>query len=126
MLEKVRETINAGGIETYIRIIEKETEGDLSTIDIAAALLKLQMEHGTDEVTEKREEVDFADTGAEPGMVRFFLEWAGSTKSLQKISSGRLREKRGFPVKPLVLSGSLTLTHLSKSRKNTQPKYIRL
>ncbi len=40
VLEKVRETITAGGIEPYVRIIEQETEGDLSTIDIAAALVQ--------------------------------------------------------------------------------------
>ena len=73
MLEKVRETIKAGGMESYARIIEQESEGDLRTIDIAAALLKLQMEQGSEEISEKREEMDFADTGAEAGMVRFFL-----------------------------------------------------
>ena len=31
MLEKVRDTIRAGGMESYVRIIEQESEGDLST-----------------------------------------------------------------------------------------------
>ncbi len=101
MLEKVRETINAGGIETYIRIIEKETEGDLSTIDIAAALLKLQMEHGTEEVTEKREEVDFADTGAEPGMVRFFLGVGRIHKVAPKDIVGAIAGETGIPGKAI-------------------------
>ncbi len=48
MLEKVREMIKAGGMEPYVRIIEQETEGDLRTIDIAAALLKMQMEQGSE------------------------------------------------------------------------------
>jgi ATP-dependent RNA helicase DeaD len=101
MLEKVRETINAGGMETYIRIIEKETEGDLSTIDIAAALLKLQMEHGTEEVYEKREEVDFADTGAEPGMVRFFLGVGRIHKVAPKDIVGAIAGETGIPGKAI-------------------------
>jgi ATP-dependent RNA helicase DeaD len=101
MLEKVRETINAGGMETYIRIIEKETEGDLSTIDIAAALLKLQMEHGTDDVPEKREEVDFADTGAEPGMVRFFLGVGRIHKVAPKDIVGAIAGETGIPGKAI-------------------------
>src|SRR5512136_328473 len=59
MLEKVRETIKAGGMESYIRIVEEESEGDVSTIDIAAALLKLQMEQGSEVVSGKHEEMDF-------------------------------------------------------------------
>jgi ATP-dependent RNA helicase DeaD len=101
MLEKVRETINAGGMETYIRIIEKETEGDLSTIDIAAALLKLQMEHGTEDVPEKREEVDFADTGAEPGMVRFFLGVGRIHKVAPKDIVGAIAGETGIPGKAI-------------------------
>jgi ATP-dependent RNA helicase DeaD len=101
MLEKVRETIKAGGMETYVRIIEKETEGDLSTIDIAAALLKLQMEHGTEDVPEKREEVDFADTGAEPGMVRFFLGVGRIHKVAPKDIVGAIAGETGIPGKAI-------------------------
>ena len=101
MLEKVRETITAGGMETYIRIIEKETEGDLSTIDIAAALLKLQMEHGNEDVPEKREEVDFADTGAEPGMVRFFLGVGRIHKVAPKDIVGAIAGETGIPGKAI-------------------------
>ncbi len=95
MLEKVREIITAG-VEPYIRIIEHETEGDdLSTIDIAAALLKMQMEQGSEDAPEKLKEMDFADTGAEAGMVRFFLGVrAGCTMLHQRISSGRLPARR--------------------------------
>ena len=101
MLEKVRETIKAGGMETYIRIIEKETEGDLSTVDIAAALLKLQMEYGTEDVPEKREEVDFADTGAEPGMVRFFLGVGRIHKVAPKDIVGAIAGETGIPGKAI-------------------------
>ena len=74
-LSRCARTIQAGGLEQFVRIIETEAEGDISTVDIAAALLKLQMEMGTK--SNRREnhsgEVDFGETGAEHGMVRFFL-----------------------------------------------------
>jgi ATP-dependent RNA helicase DeaD len=101
MLEKVRETIKAGGIEPYIRIIEQESEGDLSTIDIAAALLKIQMEQGSEEISEKREEMDFADTGAEAGMVRFFLGVGRIHKVAPKDIVGAIAGETGIPGKAI-------------------------
>ena len=73
MLEQVREIIQKGGIESYVRIVEHETEGDLTTLDIAAALLKMQMEQPGAEPKKEREVFDFGDTGGEQGMVRFFI-----------------------------------------------------
>jgi len=101
MLEKVRETIKAGGMESYVRIIEQESEGDLSTIDIAAALLKLQMEQGSEEIFEKREEMDFADTGAEAGMVRFFLGVGRMHKVAPKDIVGAIAGETGIPGKAI-------------------------
>ena len=101
MLEKVRETIKAGGMESYVRIIEQESEGDLRTIDIAAALLKLQMEQGSEEISEKREEMDFADTGAEAGMVRFFLGVGRMHKVAPKDIVGAIAGETGIPGKAI-------------------------
>ena len=101
MLEKVRDTIRAGGMESYVRIIEQESEGDLSTIDIAAALLKLQMELGSEEVPGRREEMDFADTGAEAGMVRFFLGVGRIHKVAPKDIVGAIAGETGIPGKAI-------------------------
>ncbi|MFZ1898799.1 DEAD/DEAH box helicase [Methanoregula sp.] len=73
ILEEVRESIKQGGIEPYARMVEQEIEGDLTTLEIAAALLKMHMEQGADSHKERAAPVDFGDTGAEAGMVRFFL-----------------------------------------------------
>ncbi len=73
LLESVREMIQAGGMDPYVRIVERETEGDLTTLDIAAALLKMQMEQSGAETKKEREVLDFGETGAEHGMVRFFI-----------------------------------------------------
>jgi ATP-dependent RNA helicase DeaD len=104
MLEKVRETVKAGGLEAYIRVIDEESEQDLSSIEIAAALLKIQLEQGsTSGKTEetKREEIDFADTGAEVGMVRFFLGVGRQHKVAPKDIVGAIAGETGIPGKAI-------------------------
>ncbi|MDO9325463.1 MAG: DEAD/DEAH box helicase, partial [Methanoregula sp.] len=101
VLEAVRETIQAGGLETFTRVIEKETEGDLNTVDIAAALLKMQMEERLEAPAEKREDVDFADTGAEVGMVRFFLAVGRQHKVAPKDIVGAIAGETGIPGKAI-------------------------
>ncbi len=101
MLEKIRETIKSGGMEPYVRIIEQETEGDLSTIDIAAALLKIQMEQGSEPDMEKREEMNFSDTGAEAGMVRFFLSVGRMHNVAPKDIVGAIAGETGIPGKAI-------------------------
>ena len=101
VLEAVRETIQAGGLETFVRVIEKETEGDLNTVDIAAALLKMQMEERLEAPAEKRDEVDFADTGAEAGMVRFFLAVGRQHKVAPKDIVGAIAGETGIPGKAI-------------------------
>ena len=66
ILEEVRESIKQGGIEPYARMVEQESEGDLTTLEIAAALLKMRMEQGTDAHKERAVPTDFGDTGARP------------------------------------------------------------
>lgn len=101
VLENVRQIIETGGIESFVRIIEQETEGDLSTIDIAAALLKMQMEQGSESEPEKREEMDFAETGAEPGMVRFFLSVGRMHNVAPKDIVGAIAGETGIPGKAI-------------------------
>jgi ATP-dependent RNA helicase DeaD len=103
VFEKVRETIAAGGMENYIRILEKETEGDNSTVEIAAALLKMLMEHGGEEEPDKRAAatVEFGDTGAEVGMVRFFLGVGRIHKVQPKDIVGAIAGETGIPGKAI-------------------------
>lgn len=101
MITRVRETIDAGGLEPFIRIIEAEAEGDLSTIDIAAALLKMQMDPVMTAVQEKTSIVDFGDTGAEAGMVRFFLAVGRQHKVAPKDIVGAIAGETGIPGKAI-------------------------
>ncbi|MGD0080116.1 MAG: DEAD/DEAH box helicase [Methanoregula sp.] len=101
VIEKVRETIKAGGIEGYVRIVENESEGDLSSVEIAAALLKLQMEQGSGEAEQKPAVADFGDTGAEHGMVRFFLAVGRQHKVAPKDIVGAIAGETGIPGKAI-------------------------
>jgi ATP-dependent RNA helicase DeaD len=103
MLEKVREAVKAGGLESYIRIIEEESEEDHSSIEIAAALLKIQMEVSTTggQEEKRREDMDFADTGAEVGMVRFFLAVGRMHKVAPKDIVGAIAGETGIPGKAI-------------------------
>ncbi len=101
IMEKIRDIIKTGGLEAYVRIIEKETEGDLNTIDIAAAFLRMQMEQGSEAEPEKREELDFSDTGAEAGMVRFFLAVGRMHNVAPKDIVGAIAGETGIPGKAI-------------------------
>jgi len=101
VLEKVHETIREGGLETYTRIIEEETEGDLTSVEIAAALLKMQMEQGSSEASDTSGEIDFEDTGAEAGMVRFFLAVGREHKVQPKDIVGAIAGETGIPGKAI-------------------------
>jgi ATP-dependent RNA helicase DeaD len=101
VLERVRDTIQAGGLEQFVRIVEDETEGDHSTIDIAAALLKMQMDTGNEPVAEKSGVVDFGETGAEVGMVRFFLGVGRQHKVAPKDIVGAIAGETGIPGKAI-------------------------
>lgn len=102
LLDKVRKTIDEGGLESYIRVVETETEGDLTSVEIAAALLKLQMDQGSAGLPEQESRVpDFGDTGAEPGMVRFFLGVGREHKVLPKDIVGAIAGETGIPGKAI-------------------------
>lgn len=71
VLNQVTEVIENEDLETFITYIEdRVNQEDITSIDIAAALLKLAMGKG-DAVND--EPVDFGETGAQDGMVRLFV-----------------------------------------------------
>ena len=55
-------------------------ERDYSSLEMAAALLLMNMGEG-EFITEDMKTEDFGDTGAEPGMVRLFINIGKKTKS---------------------------------------------
>jgi len=69
-LERLRKEIDKGDMDREIHLIERLMEEDYSSVDIAAALLKMYV-GGKDESAPG--ESKYGDTGAQTGMVRFFV-----------------------------------------------------
>lgn len=84
-LEKIKKKINEGKLKKYIKVLEDLIEDDFSAIEIAAALLKMELEmKDAKEIDIKPEKTHRRDggnkrtrsdkrTGAEEGMVRMFI-----------------------------------------------------
>ncbi len=69
-IKKVKNVINTEDLDKQILIVEKLIEEDYTSLETAAALLKMAM---TEENTDGESDNGFGDTGASIGMVRFFL-----------------------------------------------------
>lgn len=91
LLEKVKDYLFEGSLANYAGYVEKMLEeinlgksgeaADITTLDIAAALLKMVSSRGGDQPQAAPAE-DFGDTGAEEGMVRLFIN-IGSISQVQ-------------------------------------------
>ncbi|MGL4394750.1 MAG: DEAD/DEAH box helicase [Brevinema sp.] len=76
MIEKLANIAKSEGIETFKHKVQSwATAADLDLIEISASLLKMFTEErsGTSEKKKKQLSSQFNDTGAEAGMVRFFI-----------------------------------------------------
>jgi ATP-dependent RNA helicase DeaD len=69
-IKKVKNVINTEDLDKQILIVERLIEEDYTSLEMAAALLKMAM---TSDDTDNGSEDDFGNTGASPGMVRFFV-----------------------------------------------------
>lgn len=77
IFEKVAGMIDEDNLKPYIRMIEEKLEKeDYTTLDLAAAFLRMALDE------DKSVEVDdFGDTGAEDGMVRLFINIGKNQKA---------------------------------------------
>ncbi|WOF16586.1 DEAD/DEAH box helicase [Methanoplanus sp. FWC-SCC4] len=82
-LDNVREVLAESDLSSYVSAVERLMDEDYTSVDISAALLKLHLESGSTR-DKAVEEVKFnsAETGAEPGMVRFFIN-IGKAKGIR-------------------------------------------
>ena len=71
-LNKVKEEIKSPEIGKYVGMIERLIEADITSLDIAAALLKMQINLSS-APDRKQPEEDYGNTGAQQGMVRLFM-----------------------------------------------------
>jgi len=96
-IEKVKQTIREGDIEKYTPIVERVMEEEFTSLEIAAALLKLQLDLAAE--PEKVQEASFDDTGAEPGMVRLFINIGRNHSVAPKDIVGAIAGETSLPGK---------------------------
>jgi ATP-dependent RNA helicase DeaD len=70
--KEVKKVIKKEELRKYIEIVDQLMSEDVTSIDVAAAMIKMYVDK-EEEVKEQEESDVFGDTGAEPGMVRLFI-----------------------------------------------------
>ncbi|TCK87968.1 ATP-dependent RNA helicase DeaD [Natranaerovirga hydrolytica] len=76
LVEKILETIENENLSNHINLVEKMLEDDYTSLDIAAACMKMLSTASQEEIDsteEYKDNFNFENTGAEPGMVRLFI-----------------------------------------------------
>jgi ATP-dependent RNA helicase DeaD len=106
ILEKLASIIETEDLTKMMNIIEeKVNDADYTSLDIAAAFLKLMMgDDGTKEEDKTLE--DFGDTGAEAGMVRLFINLGKNQRIKPGDILGAIAGETGMPGK---LIGSIDM-----------------
>jgi ATP-dependent RNA helicase DeaD len=95
-LKKVKNIINTEELEKQILIVERMIEEDYTSVEIAAALLKMAMAKESSTTTTTSSGEDFGDTGASPGMVRFFINVGRKDRVKAKDIVGAIADKTGL------------------------------
>jgi len=106
IMDRVFEVIENHDLEDMMRIIEdKVNEYDISSLEVAAAFLKMQM-GDSDTTLEQEKGMEFGDTGAEAGMVRLFINLGKKQKVRPGDILGAIAGETGMPGK---LIGSIDM-----------------
>ncbi len=106
ILDKLTTIIANEDLTKMINIIEERVnEEDFTTLDLAAAFLKMMMGDDSDREEDKAME-DFGDTGAEAGMVRLFINLGKSQRVRPGDILGAIAGETGMPGK---LIGSIDM-----------------
>jgi ATP-dependent RNA helicase DeaD len=99
LLEKVKGAIDGGHLGKYINWIERMVGADYTSLDVAAALLKIAMdEKGKEELAQDR---GFRETGAESGMARLFINIGSNQRVQAKDILGSIAGETGIPGKSI-------------------------
>jgi ATP-dependent RNA helicase DeaD len=95
LLERVKQTVEAGSIDRYVELVERVMVDDYTSVDIAAALLKMELESGAG--APEGPDTVARDAGAEPGMVRLYLNFGHDQKIRPKDIVGAIAGETGLP-----------------------------
>ncbi len=107
ILEKINKIIETEDLSKIIDVIEARVNTeDYTSLDIAAAFLKMAMGEGSEQIEEKASYQDFGDTGAEAGMVRLFINIGKNQNAKPGDILGAIAGETGMPGK---LIGSIDM-----------------
>jgi ATP-dependent RNA helicase DeaD len=95
LLKKVKQAVDDGEITKYVEMVERVMVDDYTSLDIAAALLKLTLDTGAE--AEAAPEIPPADTGAEPGMARLYINLGRDDRIRPKDIVGAIAGETGIP-----------------------------
>ncbi len=97
-LERVRGVMDSGELENYVNLINELLDNEHTSLDVAAALLKLHLE-----VPGKMSDTppEFEDTGAAAGMVRFFVNVGRSAGLKVRDFAQILSDELHLPIKSI-------------------------
>ncbi|MBN2558607.1 MAG: DEAD/DEAH box helicase [Clostridia bacterium] len=71
-VDQVKEVLDGGGLEKHTKIVDKLMEAGYSSVDIAAAMMKMSIGNASAPARET-DDSEFENSGGEPGMVRLFI-----------------------------------------------------
>lgn len=95
--EELSAYIESEKLEKYIELIENIIDEEYSAIEIAAALMKKSLNKVEDLAEEKVVSPNFGDTGAEPGMVRLFINIGKKDRISPRHIVGAIAGETGLP-----------------------------
>lgn len=98
-LDRIKAVVDEGHLGKYTSWIEDLVNEDYTSMDIAAALLKMSLDNGEGDEDAVELEDDLTNTGAEPGMVRLFINAGRNQKIGPKDIVGAIAGKTGIPGK---------------------------
>ncbi len=98
-IDNLTDYIEREHLGKYIKMIENLLEDDFTAIEIAAALMKMVFEGENKEDEDISNEILFADTGAEPGMARLFINIGEKDKIGPRHIVGAIAGETGLPGK---------------------------
>lgn len=105
IFDKVKQTIDEGGLAKYTQWIEKQMEDEYTSLDIAASLLKMALgKNGEDE--EENLGPSFENSGESSEMTRLFINIGKNQKVRAKDIVGAIAGETGMPGK---LIGSIDI-----------------
>jgi ATP-dependent RNA helicase DeaD len=89
--------IDSADLGKYIELIEDLIDEQYSAIEIAAALMKKSIDRKENEAKPENSDQSFGDTGAEPGMVRLFINIGKKDSVSPRHIVGAIAGETGMP-----------------------------